>query len=66
MKVDAFGHKVWYNTNEDIHNETGPAVLFRYGGYKYVINGKIHRENGPAIAFPNTESIFSITNRMIE
>jgi hypothetical protein len=47
--IDQFGDKIWYNENDELHREEGPAVECSDGSKEWCINGKYHREDGPAI-----------------
>ena len=49
VTVDNYGIKCWYNEQDQLHNEDGPAVEYKLGTKHWYINGKRHREDGPAI-----------------
>lgn len=48
------GIERWYNENNQLHRENGPAVIWP-NNYceKWYKNGELHREDGPAIIWPN-------------
>ena len=41
--------KIWQNEQGELHNETGPAVVWPNGDMEWYIHGKRHRSNGPAL-----------------
>ena len=47
--VDRRGNKHWYNENNKLHREDGPAAEYADGTKRWYINGKFHREDGPAV-----------------
>ena len=50
VTVDDYGSiKCWYNEQDQLHNEDGPAVEYKSGTKHWYLNGQCHRENGPAI-----------------
>ena len=46
--IDAFGNTGYYNDNNKLHREDGPAVIFKNGYEAWYLNGLLHREDGPA------------------
>ena len=40
---------IFYLKDGDIHNEDGPAILFKNGNKWWMKNGRLHKENGEAI-----------------
>src|SRR5271166_2912295 len=47
--IETDGTVSYYNDNNNLHREDGPAVEFANGDKHWCINGKLHREDGPAI-----------------
>jgi hypothetical protein len=41
----------WFNSNDKLHNEDGPAIECDNGDKYWFIEGKLHRENGPAVEY---------------
>ena len=41
----------WFNENDQLHREDGPAVEYEDGGKFWYLNGELHREGGPAIEY---------------
>jgi len=51
--VDEHGSILYYNENDQLHREGGPAVLYTTGFRDWYINGKRHRIDGPAYIRPD-------------
>ena len=49
VKINDYGTKFYYNEQDRLHREDGPAVEFANGSKWWYINGKCHREDGPAM-----------------
>ena len=49
VTVNNHGIKYWYNEQDQLHNEDGPAVEYKSGTKHWYLNGQRHREGGPAI-----------------
>ena len=43
----------WYNLDDELHRENGPAVEWTNGDKEWYLNGKLHREDGPAVEEAN-------------
>jgi len=43
----------WYNENDKLHREDGPAIEKLDGDKYWYINGELHREDGPAVEEAN-------------
>jgi len=54
-EVDKYGTIRYYNKNDELHREDGPAVITNNGGKFWFINDKRHREDGPAMILSNGE-----------
>jgi len=48
-----YGTTCWYNENDQLHREDGPAVEEADGTKSWWLNGQRHREGGPAIEWAN-------------
>lgn len=48
-----YGTICWYNEEDQLHREDGPAYELADGTKKWWLNGKLHREDGPAIEWAN-------------
>jgi hypothetical protein len=48
VTVDDYGTKCWYNQQDRLHREDGPAIEGANGTKFWYLNGKCHREDGPA------------------
>ena len=53
LNIDKFGTITYYNDNENLHREDGPAIIWDNGDKEWYVNGKCHRIDGPAIIFNN-------------
>jgi hypothetical protein len=53
--IDIDGTKRWYNDNNELHREDGPAAELKSGTKYWCINGKFHRTDGPAFEKSNGE-----------
>jgi hypothetical protein len=51
--IDEFGNKFWYNKNNEMHREDGPAAEYFDGTKTWRIDGRLHREDGPALEAGN-------------
>jgi len=41
----------YYNMENKLHREDGPAVEYSNGNKSWYINGSLHREDGPAVEY---------------
>jgi len=62
--VDRRGNKHWYNENNKLHREDGPAAEYADGTKRWYINGKFHREDGPAVEWTNGSKFWYIDNKL--
>jgi hypothetical protein len=53
VTVDNHGIKCWYNEQDQLHREDGPAIEYASGDKYWYRNGKLHREDGPAMECAN-------------
>ena len=49
VTVEDNGATRWYNKNNELHREDGPADEWASGTKSWYLNGKLHREDGPAV-----------------
>ena len=54
-KVINVGNIYYYNENDVLHREDGPAIELTNGYKSWYKNGKYHREDGPAIEYANSD-----------
>ena len=53
-KVKVYSDKTeWYNLNDQLHREDGPAIEWANGDKYWYLNDKLHREDGPAVECAN-------------
>jgi len=57
-EVDKYGTIRYYNKNDELHREDGPAVITNNGGKFWFINDKRHRNDGPAVELSNGEKLW--------
>ena len=50
-KVNKRGDKRYYNAEDQLHREDGPAVEWNNGSKEWWLNDKLHREDGPAVEY---------------
>lgn len=51
IEVDRFGTQWLFNSNNQLHCEDGPAVLFADGSKIWIVKGLRHRVDGPAAEY---------------
>ena len=55
--------EVHYNNRNDIHNYTGPAIIWENGDCEWYVNGRQHRLMGPAVECANGNKFFYIEGK---
>jgi hypothetical protein len=63
VTVDKYKTIRWYNSNNELHREDGPAMEYASGDKYWYINGKRHREDGPAIELANGTKYWYINDK---
>jgi hypothetical protein len=53
--VDANGDKAYYNADDQLHRDEGPAFISANAKI-YFVNGLIHREDGPAVEYSDSRA----------
>ena len=53
IEVDRFGTQWLFNSDNQLHCEDGPAVLFADGSKIWIVKGLRHRVDGPAVKYPD-------------
>lgn len=51
VEVDQHGTRRYFNSNNQLHRENGPAVIYADGAQCWCRNDMLHREDGPAVMF---------------
>ena len=64
LTIDELGNKYWYNDQNQLHREDGPAYESIDGIKSWWINDRNHRENGPSIIFSDGSEEWRINGRM--
>ena len=54
-RIENSGIIYYYNENDQLHREDGPAVIYPDGTEMWYKNDQLHREDGPAAIFPDGE-----------
>ena len=64
-KVNECGDKRYYNAEDQLHREDGPAEEWIDGDKWWYLNDKIHREDGPAIEWVNGKKIWYLNDKKV-
>ena len=54
----------WYNEDNQLHREDGPAREWADGGKAWYLNGQRHREDGPAVERANGDKSWWINGQL--
>ena len=57
-KIDSDGTRKWYDKNNKLHRDDGPAVEYANGSKEWFQHGHLHREDGPAVEWCNGTKIW--------
>ena len=49
VEVDQHGTRRYFNSNNQLHRENGPAIEYADGAQCWCRNNMLHREDGPAV-----------------
>ena len=63
-KVNECGDKRYFNAEDQLHRENGPAVEYANGDKFWYINGKCHREDGPALEYANAVKYWYLNDKL--
>ena len=65
-KVKVYSDRTeWYNLEDQLHREDGPAMEYENGYKAYYLSGKLHREDGPAIDWGNEYKSYFINGKKL-
>ena len=55
MRIERYatGVVAYFNDDNDIHRDDGPAIIDHDGTEKWCQYGRLHREDGPAVIYPD-------------
>ena len=56
--VDMFGTRRYYNSDNQLHRESGPAVEYKDGEKQWCQNGQLHRTDGPAVLWADGSKLW--------
>ena len=65
VTVDKHGTIHWYNQQDQLHNEHGPAIEWVNGSKSWYRNGERHREDGPAIEWTDGYKVWYLNNNWL-
>ena len=66
IETDLGGTIRYYNAQNRLHREEGPAVIYTDGTKKWFHNGTLHREDGPAVIEPDGTQFWYINGKFIK
>ena len=64
-KVNECGDKRYYNAEDQLHREDGPAVEYVNNCKFWFLNGNLHREDGPALEYSNGVKKWYLNNKKV-
>ncbi len=64
-EIDQFGDVYYYNEQNQLHREDGPAVECANGDKYWYQNDKRHRVDGPAIEYTNGDKYWYYNNELL-
>lgn len=64
VEVDEAGTQSWYNEENQLHRENGPAIEFVSGANSWWHNGKRHRVGGPALTGRDGTKLWYINDQL--
>jgi len=62
--VDVYGLRRYYNSDNQLHRDGGPAVEYVVGHVEWYQNGQLHRIDGPAIISERGDKYWYQNNRI--
>ena len=63
--IDSQGTTRYYNENNQLHRENGPAVEWYDGAKSWLQNGKYHRLDGPAYEYDDEDKSWYLNGKAI-
>ncbi len=63
-EINQYGDVSYFNEQNQLHRENGPAVECTNGDKFWYQNGKCHRENGPALEFADGDKQWWINDHL--
>ena len=64
VKVYTNGNIYWYNQDNQLHREDGPAIEYANGGKEWCLNGELHREDGPAVECADGDKYWYLNGKL--
>jgi len=65
-ETNNFGDKFWYNNQDQLHRDDGPAIESSNGTKAWYQHGQCHREDGPAIEFSDGDKEWWIKGEQLK
>ena len=62
-ETDPSGNTYYYNEQNELHREDGPAMEWANGTKQWYVNGKCHREDGPAMEWANGSKYWYVNGK---
>ena len=56
----------WYNADDELHRDNGPAVEYASGTTFWLNNSKYHRNDGPAIEYADGRKFWFLNGEAVE
>ena len=63
VTIDEYGTIRWYNAQDQLHRDEGPAVEYASGTKYWFQNGQYHRLDGPAVEWVNGDKSWYIKDQ---
>ena len=64
IEIDMRGTRWYYNCDNQLHRDGGPAVVYKDGHVEWYQNGQLHRIDGPAIISERGDKYWYQNNRI--
>ncbi len=64
-EINQYGDVYYYNEQNQLHREDGPAVECANGNKYWYQNDKCHRKNGPALEWANGDKVWYYNDELI-
>ena len=65
IEVDMRGTRWYYNSENQLHRDGGPAVEWAGGTKSWYQNGQLHRTDGAAVEWPSGNKVWYINGEQL-
>ncbi len=62
-EISSINNTYYFNEQNQLHKEDGPAIQYTNGDKEWWINGLLHRIDGPAIAYGYRRKEYYLLNK---